>query len=510
MDEQLFKDLQGLGLRKDVTTTGFQIGTGFNFYNLEATAKQLVPVYHPLLDSMPRTPSKGGDSVHWKALTGYDTINGAGYPGASEGNRVAVMDVSQRDLFTKYKFLGKESNVTFQSQLAARNFQDNVAVSNIIRLRAHLMQEEKMLLWGNSGVGPGQNGFQLGTATQPTLTAQAGAGFANGATVAVAVVALTGYGLQASSVSRGIATSFTRTNADGSQDTIFGGSSAISTISAPTTIAGGNGKVLATTQAIRGAIGYAWYVSTSGSPTLANAYLTAITTVPTATLTSAGPNTNQAGNYAGLGTDNSANPLDMDGLLTYCFGQGGYWSDLGGAGLTANGDGTILEIENMLAYFWNNFKTAPTTAWCGGTTRKVISRAILGSGGAGQSQRIVFNADNLGNLKGGTIAASYLNSYVQGTSLPQEIVFRTHPNLPDGVIYFDMDTSPYPDANIGNVREIETMQDYFSIQWPLRSLKYEMGTYSFEALKHYMPFATGCLTGVGHFVNTPSGQTIAA
>jgi hypothetical protein len=41
-------------LRKDATTTGIASGTGLNFYYLEPQAKNIYPVFYPLLASIPR------------------------------------------------------------------------------------------------------------------------------------------------------------------------------------------------------------------------------------------------------------------------------------------------------------------------------------------------------------------------------------------------------------------------------------------------------------------------
>ena len=61
-------------LQKDATTTGIGIGTGLNFYHLEPQAKNIYPVFYPLLATIPRANPMfngmkvGGTAINWKAI----------------------------------------------------------------------------------------------------------------------------------------------------------------------------------------------------------------------------------------------------------------------------------------------------------------------------------------------------------------------------------------------------------------------------------------------------------
>src|SRR6185437_6811498 len=88
------------GLRKDTTTAGISIATGLNYFYLEPQAKNIYPVFYPLLASTPRVNPMfngmrvGGTAVNWKAVVGIDAV---GYPAVSEGNRNAYMNITERD-----------------------------------------------------------------------------------------------------------------------------------------------------------------------------------------------------------------------------------------------------------------------------------------------------------------------------------------------------------------------------------------------------------------------------
>jgi hypothetical protein len=484
------------GLRKDVTTSGLLTTTNLNFYNLEPLARRIYPVLYPLLASIPRvnSPNAGsGTAVHWKAIVAADTQFG-GYPGISEGNRNATMNLTERDYVAAFKYLGKDIFTTFQAQYGAEGFDDAVGQANINMLNSLLNSEERMILYGNSGTNG--NGFQLGTTPTPTIVGSTSGGtITTGQSVTVACIALTGWGYQMASTT-GVQAPFVRTNADGSQDTINGGTAAISALSSAYSTTTNLSSVAATVAAVRGALGYAWYVSVGG--TLATAYFYGLSTIPKITITTNPVNTNQAGNATGLNADNSANALDFDGLLTWCTGNsatnaGGYWQDLGGAGLTANGDGTIAEFETVLKFLWTNYKLAPDALIVGGTLIGSITKAILAGGGT-PIQRLMFESNNAGRLIGGTLATTYRSKYQGGQA--KDLAIEVHPWLPDGCVFFDTRTNPYPGSNIPAVRRIMTMADHFTIHWALRTLKWEVGTYCFETLEHYIPFATALLTGI--------------
>jgi hypothetical protein len=521
--------LQLLGkLRKDVTTAGISTSTNLVYYNLEPLARIVYPVHFPLLASIPRVKSESagpGTAVHWKVIPFVDTGLSM-YPGTSEGNRNAVINITERDYTAPFAYLGKEINTTFPAQYAAEGFDNAVGLANRNALNALLNSEERMILFGNRGTSG--NGFQLGTANTPTVSVVAGTsapasqrdnplagGFANATYVSVACVALTGWGITLNySVTLGLTPTFTRTNADGSQDQINGGSSAISAMSTVAEALTATPYVKAVTVAVRGALGYAWYVDTTDTSTgsLANAKLAAITTTPVVYLGQA-PAGTQLGSLAALGTDYSANPLDFDGITTWTFGNGannagGTWTDLAGAGLTANGDGSIQEFETILSTLWNLYKLSPDRILLGGTMSEVVTRAIMTGPAAGSTTGVTVSRFMMdpGSAVGGTLATTYRRKFVVSAGLSgQDIPLVTHPWLPDGCIYFDLVNSPYMDSNIPAVRRIMTMAEHFTIAWPLRSLKWEAGTYVFETMEHYIPWGSAILTGVGHFVN---GQAV--
>lgn len=489
-------------LRKDTSSTLLTTQSGLNFYYLEPTAKNIYAVLYPLLASIPRYDPTfggkrvGGPAVNWKAIVG---INDGGYPALSEGNRNALMGYTQRDYSATYKYLGIDTDVTIAAEQTGMGFDDLVGLSQISALNQELNDEEMMLLFGNSGPSGsgGNNGFALGTCGAVTISApQAGGSIPNTDTIYVACVALTGWGVTKATAT-GVQPLISRTTANGVSESVSGGTSAISALAGPSAAAGsGNNSFTASVTPIKGAMGYAWFVGTGGS--LATSYFYGVTSVPSAYITSLPPNTNQAGNATGLNADHSYNNLDFDGLTTLSFAQGGYFKDLNGAALTANGDGTIQEFEDVQDSLWltNNARIPIGKIWLGGKLINSVSKAVGSAGTANSSMRIFAEMSQNGSITGGIRAANYIQKY--GPNAGKPVPIETHPWLPDGCIFFDLIDNPYPQAGqaIPAVRRVAALMDHFSIQWPYTRLSYPLGVYVFMTLQHYIPFGMAMLTGI--------------
>lgn len=456
--------------------------TGLTFYDLEAGAKFLYPVLTPLRNEIPRVTGRGGIQANWKAITG---INTSGIRvGVSGGNRGAVMAITTQDYAASYKGIGIEDNVDFEAQYAGRGFDDIRAIAAKVGLQALMLGEELLLLGGNGTV-------PLGTTPTPSLTASTTGGTMTATTKHVVCVALTLEGFVNSSIAAGIPTSVTRTNADGSVDT-FGGGSAQKSASASVATSGTTGSITATVTAVRGAVAYAWYWGASA----ATATLGAITTVNRVVMTTdAGTGTQTASNTDLPAADHSTNNLVFDGLLTQAMksGSNAYFRSLDGAALTADGAGGIVEIDTALKSFWDNYRLTPDTIWVSSDLALQISQKIL-QGNANGAYRIVVNMEQ-GMMVGGVMVATYLNRFsMNGANV---LKVRIHPNMPAGMMFFSSTTLPYPVSGVGNVMQVRTRQEYYQIEWPLRTRKYEYGVYADEVLQHYFPPSMGVIANIG-------------
>lgn len=494
-------------LRKAGVTTQL----GYNFYDLRAPVLLLYPVNVPFRNSIPRVGRVNdgyGTAAHWQATRNVGTA----YVGASEGNRTAFAVPDDNAYVATYKQIGVERAVTFSAQFGGEGYADNLADEHLRGLHEIWLGEEGMFLLGNSGSGPGNNGYQLGTPATPTVTTATGTNtFSGTVNASVCVIALTGMGNPANNqygynlfptVALGLTPSYQRNNADGSADTIYGGFSAVSPMSAVQSVTAGNVLTAAVTPVV-GAFSYAWFlnITDASAPAKSNAYLYAITQF--ANLVASGPAAGtQTAASAGLSTDNTAQPLDFDGLLTYA-AKSGYWVDLAGATLTSQKNGRVTQIETALSYFFTNFQAGIDAIWCSPDAAENLDAAIRYNGTTATGFQIMLRRDDQNNLLGGFVVSAYQSRFaVANPTGANAIPIRIHPMIPPGTIYFDVNTNPYPHSRQSYVRAALVQRDYYSIEWPVVTRTWTFGTYSHQVLAHNMPWLCGVITGIGPFVGS--------
>src|SRR5882724_7641619 len=452
-------------LQKD--TTGFwgmpaSATTGINYYDLELGAKTLVPIITPLRNKIPRTSGKGGIQANWRGIVG---LNATAVGGAiADGIRNAVVQTTTRDFTAAYKQTGLEDNVTFGADLAAQGFDDLKALSVRNLLWAVMIEEELLTLGG------------LGTVALASITP----------TPSLAA-------------------------------------SAAATLAATAT-----GIINASVATVTGAIAYAWFWATGAGT--GGEILGAITTLPYYSITAAATGTQTVlgasgqipGNSASVAFDSSQNPNAFDGLLTMCAlstyqpnvtilgstAAPGPWTMLGTAAvngttgvygistLTADNLGGIIEIDAVLKWFWDVYRLSPTDMYISSQEQTNISKKIAAGPSSGSSNaRFVFNVEQ-GVMAGGYMVKSYLNKYTMSGA--KDIPIHLHPNMPAGTILFYTDVLPYPLSNVSNVLQYRVLRDYYQIEWPLRTRKYEYGVYLHSVLQNFFPPAFSVLSGIGN------------
>lgn len=460
---------------------GITTGNGLTNYDLQPAARLMYPVLSPLRNSTPRVKGGGGDSTHWKAITGVNVDSLS--MGVSEGQRSGVMAIEAKDAFALYKTLGLENFVTDEAVLQGQGFDDLRAVCTKNLLEAVIIGEEKVLLGGNCSM-------KLGKTKTPTLAAKTTGGMLAASTkVSVICVALSFEGYHAASLSGGIRAKVTRENADGSKDVYGGGAAQKSDAVSVTTGAGAANSILATVAPMQGAFAYAWFWGAENAEKLG-----AITTAGSVTITAAATGTQQA---SALPTEDwSVNELVIDGYLTQVLKHGGYFKALPAAtGLTADKAAGIVEIDEAFRWFWENYNASPDEIYVSAQELQSITQKVLENGG---SNLIRFNFDanpsNVATLSAGTAVGSYLNKYTMSGGTLARIVL--HPNMPPGSILFRSTAMPYPVSNVANIAEVRCQQDYFQTEWPRKTRKYEYGVYATEALALYAPFAFGVITNI--------------
>lgn len=516
--ERLSKRLGGALTKADTISEA----TNLLWYDLRPIVQMLYPYREliPRISRLPRVAADGGNAYHWKRVVGVN-VNGIS-SGVSEGNRGARIAVATQDMVAAYKTLGYESSVTFEARLGGRNLSPEVLGLGVqSSLRSLMIHEEKLLINGDAGLA-------LGTTPTPTLVAGAVSGhtgtFSSG-TVYVICVALTGMGLLGyspySSVTNtgGVLGQVTKVNADGSSDT-FGGGSAQPSAEASVATSGSN-CVTAQVTPVVGAFAYAWFV---GNATGAE-YLAGLTPSNQAIFTKYPATTNQPVGNLKVGAsyaDNSTDVLVPDGMLTQISGAilgpdpgrimstnplfpsvvtttdtlttspGGsliYTMGAGNTGLTIAGS-NIKEIDAVLQAAFDQYKI--------GFNRILVSSqdiidtwgAMLSNASTANGFRMMFDADQeTGRIVAGRRITSYMNKFFNNT-----LDVEVHPYVPPGTIIFWSDETPYELSGVANLLEARVRQDYYQIQWPWRSRRYEYGVYADEVFSCYFAPAFAMIT----------------
>ena len=492
--------------------------TNLLWYDLRPVVQMLYPYREliPRISRLPRVAADGGNAFHWKRITGIN-INGAS-SGVSEGNRGARIAVSEQDLTAAYKTLGFESSVTFEARLGARNLSpEALGISVQSALRSLMIDEEKILINGNATIS-------LGVTPTPTLVAGAVTGltgsFASG-TVYVICVALTGMGYLGyspyNSVTNqgGVLGQVTKVNADGTTDTYGGGSAQPSAEASIAT--SGTQVVTGTAALVPGAFAYAWFVGSAPGAE----YLAGITPSNQAIFTKYPATTNQPIGNLKVGAsyaDNSVDQLIPDGVLAQVFGQvtgpspgqfmstnpllpsgisftsGGsivYSMAAGNTGLTLDGS-NFAEIDAVLRAAYDQYKIGFDRILISATDVLNTFGAMLGQASSSNGFRIWFDADQeTGRIVAGRRVTSYLNKFFNNT-----LDVEVHPYIPPGTILFWSDRSPYELSGVANLLEAHVRQDYYQIQWPWRSRRYEYGVYCDETFPCYFTPAFAAITNI--------------
>lgn len=500
-------------------------GTNLLWYDLRPVVQQLYPYREliPRISRLPRVPADGGNAYHWKRIVDINTNNISA--GVSEGNRGARISISEQDLTAAYKTLGLESSVTFEARLGARNLTPEAlgqAVNST--LRSLMIQEEQILINANASM-------PLGVTPTPALANIASPTGSFTGTIYVACVALAGLGYvnytpyNSASLTGGVPGQVTKVNADGSSDTFGGGSAQPSAI---TSIASsGSDSIQATTTVVSGALAYAWFLGSSNSA--AALYLAGITPSNQAIFTKVPASTNQPLSslyVSATPVDNSVNLLLPDGVLPQIFGaimgpapgtgmssnpvlptgvslsQGGsviYQMASGNTGLTINGS-TIFEFDQVLRAAYDQYKIGYDRIMISSADMISSFGAMLNQSSAANVFRILFDADQeTGRIVAGRKVTSYMNKFFNNT-----LDVEVHPYLPPGTIMFWSDRSPYELSGVANILEARVRQDYYQVQWPWRSRRYEYGCYVDEVFSMYFSPAFALITNLN-----PSTGTMA-
>jgi hypothetical protein len=461
--------------------------TGLIGYDLEPVAKHLFPVITPLRNKIPRDVTGFGTQANWQII---DQINPANvHMGVSEGNRGGAIGYHTRRALAAYVEYGLENWVTTKADLASKNFMDLKAEAQLQLLWSLMIQEEFCDL---GGVGI----TALGQTPTPTMTdVGSGGSLANATTYRVACVALTLAGYQqlagwnmgltgqtlAANLATGLIQSSTRTNVDGSSDTINGGVAIPSAVAVQLTGAA-NDSITATVTPVAGAVAYAWYLGVADN---AHMYLHSVTAASTKTFTAVASPLSQPFSALDLVNDYSVDSLVYDGMISQITNvlNGAYVQNVNGL-LTTDGAGGVTQLNIAFSQMYDLYRLGIDELYV--SSKELIDlNALVIANGAAPLIRYTMDIEGHGTgIDAGVVIATILNPVVN-----KKVKVIVHPNMPQGTMLGWSNSVPYPLNDVGQIVKKKMRRDYWSIEWPMVRRRYEYGIYADGVLQCYAPFA---------------------
>ncbi|WAL67139.1 hypothetical protein ORV05_04945 [Amycolatopsis cynarae] len=508
---QVTEAIQSLGadLGKNFTLTS-PLSTGFVPFNLLAPSRLIYPFYSPMRNKLQRTQGQG-TALRTKLVVGIQgsktggatgnpknmfisELSGASIasPGGTWPNQLPPSGAQNAaDLTLNYSFQGISEALTWPAQFASQGFEDLSGLANLILLQEAMLAEEYQIL--------GSTATAIGApSAAPTLTARtAGSG----------ETALSG-------VTTNVYVRITATNFTGET---------VSSAVANTAVSAGQvvdvhikGQPLA-------ALAFNIYVGTgttdpgvSGSHLMASGVggvsYTLMGALPTATATppTADTGTASANGYEGMFSVTSGwaaqNSVYPSGFL------GGYVNKSVGDTLNLN------VLQNALVGLWDGGTTNTGYAgssWTSAGGFRVNPAELIAEGsdvgnlsdsivlnGSGNNYLLTVDQNQVSGVTGGVAVSQVVNPVTRDI-----VKVLVHPWLPQGNALLNSYSLSQPWSNVANVWEVNNVQDYLSISWPVIDMSFRYSIALYGTLVCFAPQYNAVLGGLqrndGNGTSTP-------
>ena len=505
-------------------------------YDFEDPSKKLVPRQTVLRNATPRDNTGKGSAVQFRRILGWTNANVGGVPDQApflnsefpQSQGIALPQFGGQSTSTggvygstgvplrrgqkinyaadsktiNYTELSLSDSVSWKAQYIGQGFQDIRQLSHTATLWAHMLGEEKAILYSR---GPSANGYTGPIAAPTGLTASSassGGSIAAG-TYSVFVTAVGGWG---ESVPSNIVTT-----------TAITATGTITITAWPAVQAAQTGWNVYVFTASTGNFFFQANVPL-GSP-LALASGLVLTSYTTAT-----------GSLAQNAADTSANVNGYDGFLTVLLNPAvsGYTAvyaangtaassvnsiaGLGQSGAPPQGDipwqtmfkalygagvepGNYAQAGTATAY-GQKLLADPDIVYMDGVIRSALGTFVERGGTTGSSgnpggYRIMISSDEVSGVKVGSVVTGMVN---QTTGRPVDL--EVLPFMPIGTSFAWSKTLPVPDSEVTNTFAVRNVVEYIGYDWPDIQFTYDFSTYQLGTLVPYAPAWSGAVTGL--------------
>lgn len=459
------------------------LSVGLVGFNLQAPAKQLVPLMSPFYNSIPRKVKPGANSDNWRTITALSSPELF----TTENAAANLFTTTLANRSAAFKVTGVRGQVSREAQAASQGFDDALAKETSNTLYNALKLTGQAYLYGNvTDFGAPTGSIVVSEVNLPTGGQIAASAYF------VRVVALTGmaanrvlidvpkrYGsIDGGGV--GATSSYFNGRAVGAGGvnallTVSAGSgvgvSAISAIEGTVTTAGGSDGLKVTWNAVPGAVAYAVFVGTATGA--ANLKCEGVFTQTSVTFLSLA-GTGIAGNAAEIPTaDETGNALHFDGILPQCLagGSGSYLVNVNGPLTGTAALGEVVEIAEAFSAIYRTAKIGKfRLVMSGNDVRNLTQKGIVSNAMQIFAQP---TAEGRVRMSIGAHVGEVLNP-VTGDICPVE----TEPWAEPGTLFILPTEIPYPDANIQN--PFEWVGNYDWERWEYASTPSTGPIYPFE------------------------------
>jgi hypothetical protein len=448
-------------LQKDWTFAG-PSGVQLVPYDLEAPAKLLVPRMTPLRNEISRT--KGvGTGRQYKRILGFTNAGVGGVPDLSPFMNSETVQTSFGSLALRrgqkiaysadqqtvpYEEMSFSDQVNTKAYFTSLGFEDVRQLSQTALLWAHLLGEEKAMLYGRGTASP-----YAGTAGAPTVSTVVAGGTGGtipAATYFVKVTTKAGFG-----------------------------ESVVSNEVAGTAVTLGQKLTITLTEPAGSTGVYNVYASTStGTETFQGTFSGNVIVLSSYV----------TGGAAMPGADTSGDPNAFDGLLTSALNpaNGGTITRVNGALNATPG----ADFQNTFLAMWNLVYADPDEIWTTASVRNELGNQLIASGSS--NYRITLTDSGGGKVLGQMVAGIVNHASPEGKMLD----LRVHPYMPAGTAFVRSKTLPIPDSEVGETTQMVMVQDYMSVDWTQIQFTFDQSTYTLGTMVNYAPKWNGILTGI--------------
>lgn len=441
-------------------TSGIVTGTDLAGIDLQPLIS-LVPTDTPFFNSTPRVSAKQGALfAYWQALLNVN--NQQVDVGVPFDQAAGLVQIQNQYVFSPFVPLGLGGTVTQDALAQAQGYADALAVATLETIKQVLIGLDIHQLGAQSFALPA-----VGTVTLTTSTT--GGSIATATTVFVKCAARSGVNYYR------------------------GGSGVASAEASLVDGAGSTNSFTASVVAVKGAVAYDWYIS---STTGTEKYYTT-TTVNTVLITSIPGTTQNVPSLAGIfnagqpgpasvpAADTSFQTYWQNGLIASIVGdfassldalgvagtvtnlvtpgsgssQNAYFKSLDGGKLHVAG-AALLELDAMNQTIYDTYQLTPTRYLMGSQSINDIANGILNNPQA-VTWLVPTDAEGRARVIAGGAVALYLNKTVNG----KPITIELQPHMPPGTIVAVVDEVPFPGANIDQVLSVETQYDFWRFDY---------------------------------------------